>query len=118
MVAADVYGVQPNMGRGGWTWYTGSAGWMYRLLLESILGLQLEGAKLHLRPCLPPHWSGFSLSYRYLQTRYDIEVQRQPASTLCDVLTLDGQVQPGTSFALVNDQQVHRVVLSLAVTTE
>jgi cyclic beta-1,2-glucan synthetase len=64
VVAADVYGVEPHVGRGGWTWYTGSSGWMYRVALESVLGVRLEhGQKLVVRPCIPDDWPGFTLSW-------------------------------------------------------
>ena len=76
VMAADVYAAAPHTGRGGWTWYTGSAGWMYRLALESILGLRLEGDTLRLAPCLPAHWPGFKLRYRYGETLYHIAVVR------------------------------------------
>ena len=65
VVAADVYALSPHTGRGGWTWYTGSAGWMYRLIVESLLGLRLEVDTLHITPCLPASWKGFTLHYRY-----------------------------------------------------
>lgn len=68
VVMADVYAVPPHTGRGGWTWYTGAAGWMYRLIVESFLGLRLEGDKLHVAPCLPADWEGFTVHYRYRET--------------------------------------------------
>ncbi len=74
VVAADVYALAPHAGRGGWTWYTGSAGWMYRLIVESILGLSVEGTRLRLRPCLAPEWSGYSIVYRFGDTPYRIRV--------------------------------------------
>jgi len=65
VVAADVYGVAPHVGRGGWTWYTGSSGWMYRVALESVLGVTLErGDTLVVKPCIPDAWPGFSLTWR------------------------------------------------------
>ncbi|WP_166267517.1 GH36-type glycosyl hydrolase domain-containing protein [Marinobacter caseinilyticus] len=64
-VAADIYGAAPHIGRGGWTWYTGSAGWMYRLILEGVLGIKRHGEMLEVNPCLPPEWPGCSLLYRY-----------------------------------------------------
>ena len=76
VMAADVYAAAPHTGRGGWTWYTGSAGWMYRLAVESLLGLEREGDKLRLAPCLPAHWPGFKLRYRYGETLYHITVVR------------------------------------------
>ena len=76
VMAADVYAAAPHTGRGGWTWYTGSAGWMYRLALESLLGVKREGDKLRLAPCLPASWPGFKLRYRYGDTIYHIAVVR------------------------------------------
>jgi hypothetical protein len=76
VVAADVYAVPPHEGRGGWTWYTGSASWMYRLMTESLLGLRRQDATLVFTPCLPREWSGFSLQYRWGLTVYEIEVQQ------------------------------------------
>jgi cyclic beta-1,2-glucan synthetase len=75
IVAADVYSEAPHVGRGGWTWYTGSAGWMYRAGVESILGLRLRGAFLLLAPCIPKHWPRFKIVFRYGSTRYEIEVE-------------------------------------------
>ena len=78
VISADVYGVAPHGGRGGWSWYTGSAGWMYRFIVESLLGLRLEtqpgGARLTISPCLPAEWSGYTLQYRYGDTPYLIEI--------------------------------------------
>jgi cellobiose phosphorylase len=78
VVAADVYSVAPHTGRGGWSWYTGSAGWMYRLVVESLLGLRLQtteaGARLLFTPCLPADWPGYALKYRYRETTYAIDV--------------------------------------------
>jgi cyclic beta-1,2-glucan synthetase len=75
VVAADIYSEPPHVGRGGWTWYTGSAGWMYRAGVESILGLRRQGAFLLLDPCIPKHWPGFEITYRHGATRYDIAVE-------------------------------------------
>ena len=65
VVCADVYGAPPHTGRGGWTWYTGSASWLYRVAIETILGFQLRGGTLRIEPCIPPSWPGFELSYRH-----------------------------------------------------
>jgi len=65
VVAADVYAATPHTGRGGWTWYTGSAGWMYRLLIETLLGVNLEGDQLWLTPRLPKSWTAYKIHYRY-----------------------------------------------------
>src|SRR6185295_6190215 len=64
-VAGDVYGEPPHRGRGGWSWYTGAAGWLYRVGLESILGFQLQGNRLRIEPCVASHWPGFQITYRY-----------------------------------------------------
>ena len=76
VVAADVYALKPHTGRGGWTWYTGSAGWMYRLIVESLLGLRLEADKLYVAPCIPADWKAFKMSYRYRETVYRIAVSQ------------------------------------------
>jgi cyclic beta-1,2-glucan synthetase len=91
VIAADVYGVAPHLGRGGWTWYTGSAGWMFRVALESILGLTVrDGKRLELRPCVPDAWPGFTLRYRLpgTETSYRIVVRR--GSGAQTVALLDG----------------------------
>jgi cyclic beta-1,2-glucan synthetase len=74
VAAADVYSVAPHAGRGGWTWYTGSAGWLYRAGIEAILGLRLEGDTLVLNPCVPTGWKGFDLKLRHKGADYEIEV--------------------------------------------
>ncbi len=81
VVAADVYAVSPHIGRGGWTWYTGSAGWMYRLIMESLLGLRLEVDKLRFEPCLPADWEIFKMHYRYRETIYHITVRQSKAKS-------------------------------------
>jgi cellobiose phosphorylase len=117
VMAADVYGVAPHIGRGGWSWYTGSAGWMYRLVIESLLGLRLsttaEGARLHLAPCLPAGWRGFTIDYRYRETPYRIEVTQGDAQDVAAGVTVDGVAQPAGSVPLVNDSRAHRVTLHL-----
>ena len=105
VVAADVYGVPPHTGRGGWTWYTGSSGWMYRLIVESILGLKLEIDKLSFEPCLPEEWDGFKMQYRFRATVYMIEVSLSDKNSVI----LDGQAQEGNIITLVDDQSPHNV---------
>jgi cyclic beta-1,2-glucan synthetase len=75
VACADVYAVAPHVGRGGWTWYTGAAGWLYRAGLESILGFRVQGATLVLDPCIPKAWPGFEIAYRYRSSRYEIAVE-------------------------------------------
>ena len=79
VIAADVYAVAPHTGRGGWSWYTGSAGWMYRLIVESLLGVTLEGQRLRFAPCLPADWIAFTMHYRHGETTYDIAIRQAPA---------------------------------------
>lgn len=112
VVSADVYWVAPHTGRGGWSWYTGSAGWLLRFALESLLGLRRTANRLTFEPCLPPHWPSFELVYRQGTTSWRIEVtlhdNPRPAA-----LTLDGVLQSCTSIALVEDGKEHEVQLAL-----
>ncbi|MEO8064033.1 MAG: glucoamylase family protein [Pseudomonadota bacterium] len=114
VVAADVYSEAPHAGRGGWTWYTGSAGWLYRAGLESILGFKLRENQLTLAPCIPTNWPGFSITYRHRGSVYEISVERQPAPGATAQLTVDGQVQkPGRNVVdLVDDGGTHSVHLT------
>jgi cyclic beta-1,2-glucan synthetase len=118
VVAADVYALAPHTGRGGWTWYTGSAGWMYRLVVESLLGITLEGDRLRFAPCLPPEWNEVALRYRYRETYYDIVVQRTEAvgddAVDATGVSVDGLMQPGPCAVLVDDREPHRVDVHLA----
>jgi cellobiose phosphorylase len=113
VVAADVYALSPHTGRGGWTWYTGSAGWMYRLIVESLLGLRLEVDRLRFTPCLPADWPGFTMHYRYRETVYHIAVQRPPAENYETSVTVDGVDQPDNTIPLVDDHQEHYVEVSI-----
>jgi cyclic beta-1,2-glucan synthetase len=109
VVAADVYAVPPHTGRGGWTWYTGSAGWMYRLILESLLGLRLEGTSLHFEPCTPADWVEFKVHYRFRETVYHIAVSRNPSEITDASVTVDGVMQQGMKIPLVDDSREHAV---------
>jgi cyclic beta-1,2-glucan synthetase len=111
VLAADVYGVAPHTGRGGWTWYTGSAGWMHRLLTESLLGLHREGGMLRLRPCIPAEWPEYSLQYRHGDSIYMIRVRQTDARDAGDAgrLQLDGVEQDGLRFRLTDDRAIHHV---------
>jgi cyclic beta-1,2-glucan synthetase len=75
VVAADIYGMPPHVGRGGWTWYTGSAGWMFRVSLEGLLGFKLQGSTLVLDPCVPKAWPGFEIRFRHGAGVYEIAVE-------------------------------------------
>ena len=109
VVAADVYAVPPHTGRGGWTWYTGSAGWMYRLIVESLLGLRLEGTSLRVKPCVPAEWSEYKVHYRYQETVYHISVLQDPANASEESITLDGVVLQDMVIPLAGDSREHFV---------
>ena len=113
VVAADVYAVSPHVGRGGWTWYTGSAGWMYRLILESLLGLKLEVNKLTIEPCIPMEWKAFNIHYRYRETIYHIKVVRLPPGNDKNIVTVDGTKQENQTIELINDTQEHQVEVQI-----
>jgi cyclic beta-1,2-glucan synthetase len=111
VVAADVYALPPHTGRGGWTWYTGSAGWMYRLIVESLLGLTLEVDTLRFAPCLPSDWKGFKVYYRYRETVHEIDVRQEPGGEgrTTVTVTVDGVEQREGTIPLVDDRRNHLV---------
>lgn len=115
VVAADIYGVVPHTGRGGWTWYTGSAAWMYRLGIERILGLRRVAGGLLIEPCLPPGWPGYEASYRYGATTYAIRVSKclAPGEGGVETMTVDGREVQGRFVALHDDGAFHRVTITL-----
>jgi len=115
VVAADVYALSPHNGRGGWTWYTGSAGWMYRLIVESLLGLKLEVDKLRVVPCLPADWKGFTLHYRYRETVYHITVLQTRAGNGETSMSVDGVEQQDKAIHLVDDRREHLVEVHVSV---
>jgi cyclic beta-1,2-glucan synthetase len=111
VVAADVYSEPPHVGRGGWTWYTGSAGWMYRAGLESILGFRLRGARLVIDPCIPRAWPGFQIVFRYRSARYDIAVENpRGVSRGVSSVNVDGvSLASDGGVTLVDDAKTHRI---------
>jgi cyclic beta-1,2-glucan synthetase len=112
VAAADVYSVAPHVGRGGWTWYTGSAGWLYRAGIEAILGFQLQGAYLRLAPCIPREWPRFEIVFKYRSARYEIAVENPTGvSSGVDYAELDGKMLPGgpTRVPLMDDSRAHQV---------
>ncbi|MGD2056168.1 MAG: glucoamylase family protein, partial [Gammaproteobacteria bacterium] len=124
VMCADIYAAPPHTGRGGWTWYTGAAGWMYRLIVETLLGLQLEVDQLRIAPCIPAHWESYKIHYRYRETVYHIAVQRvaeKPEQVIR--VTLDGAVVTGAGvdgtgrpqglIPLVDDHREHQVEVEL-----
>jgi cellobiose phosphorylase len=114
VVAADVYAVPPHTGRGGWTWYTGSAGWMYRLIVESLLGLRLEVDKLYVQPCIPDDWDGFTVHYRYRETIYHIKIVQKHGEFKTMTVNVDGVVQQNKFIRLVDDHVGHVVEVIIA----
>jgi cyclic beta-1,2-glucan synthetase len=115
VVAADVYAVRPHTGRGGWTWYTGSASWMYRAGLESILGFKLRGDKLRLDPCIPTAWREYEIDYRHKTSNYHIKIEN-PAGISRGVgsIEVDGIAQDTADINLKDDGQRHQVRIVLA----
>jgi len=109
VVAADVYALSPHIGRGGWTWYTGSAGWMYGLILESLLGLRLKGNQLRFAPCLPANWTEFKVHYRFRETVYHITVSQTGSANEGMSVTVDGLERDDKAIPLVDDRQEHSV---------
>jgi cyclic beta-1,2-glucan synthetase len=116
VVCADIYSVPPHVGHGGWTWYTGSAGWMYRAGLESILGFVVAGNTLRLDPCIPQAWRDFEIVYRHKTARYEIQVEN-PAGVCRGIarLELDGQAlsDGSTDVPLIDDCVTHHVRVTL-----
>ncbi|TDI29634.1 MAG: hypothetical protein E2P03_09965 [Acidobacteria bacterium] len=111
VVAADIYSQPPHVGRGGWTWYTGASGWLYRAGLESILGFRKEGSTLNMDPCIPRHWKGYGITYQHGETVYRITVEN-PRSVCRGVssITLDGVLLPaGTGIPLERSGGEHHV---------
>jgi cellobiose phosphorylase len=113
VVAADVYAVSPHSGRGGWTWYTGSAGLLYRLIIESLLGLRREVNKLYIEPCIPPDWTTYNVHYRYNETMYNITIMLSNETNGPTGITIDGSMLPERFLTLVNDRKEHLVIWSI-----
>ena len=115
VAAGDVYAEPTHIGRGGWTWYTGSAGWMYRAAVESILGFYLEGDVLKIEPCIPRFWREYEIKYRHGKTIYNIKVEN-PLSVCRGVseVWLDGELLPENEIRLANDETEHQIKIVLA----
>jgi cyclic beta-1,2-glucan synthetase len=115
VVAGDIYAEPPHVGRGGWTWYTGSAGWLYRAGMEWILGFRVRGMTLSIDPCIPRNWPRYSMKFRYHSSLYNIQVENPSNVTRGVALTeVDGKIVPGSAnISLVDDGASHviRVVL-------
>jgi cyclic beta-1,2-glucan synthetase len=110
VICADLYSAPAHVGRGGWTWYTGSAGWMYRTGIEGILGINVRGDTLSVKPCMPKTWGGFEFTLKFKASRYRVEVENRRGSNKDAVqCTLDGQqLAPGvTDIKLIDDGRYH-----------
>ncbi len=113
VVAADVYAVSPHVGRGGWTWYTGSAGLLYRLITESLLGIRLESDKLFIEPCIPAEWNEFSIHYRYRDTIYQLSVTSESNVARDISINVDGNELQDQCIHLINDLKNHKVIVKI-----
>ncbi len=114
VVVADIYGHPPHDGRGGWTWYTGSAGWLYRVMLESILGFRPRGDRLRIEPCIPKAWKSFTIMYRHRSATYRISVEN-PRGVERGIVEVhvDGRKQDDSEIALLDDGRTHEVRIVL-----
>jgi cellobiose phosphorylase len=108
-VAADVYAVSPHAGRGGWTWYTGAAGWLYRVGLENIAGFSRKGDRLYIDPCIPVSWKSFKIIHRYKSAVFYIEIRNPDGvSRGVSLVTVDGQTSRDGCIRLSPDGE-HKV---------
>jgi cyclic beta-1,2-glucan synthetase len=116
VAAADVYACPPHVGRGGWTWYTGSAGWMQRVGIENILGIRIAGRALHVNPCIPKTWKTFAASLRYRSARYEIVVDN-PCGVAHGIARaeIDGVIvtERPLRFPVLDDGRAHSVNVTL-----
>ncbi|HTB51809.1 MAG TPA: glucoamylase family protein [Ferruginibacter sp.] len=113
VIAADVYAQPLHKGRGGWTWYTGSAGWMYQMIIESFLGLKREGNMLHFNPCIPADWDSVKIDYNYLETVYHIELIQTKNSDRTITISINGVAQNMNTIKLVNDSEAHQIQIRM-----
>lgn len=122
VMAADVYSVSPHSGRGGWTWYTGSAGWMYRLITESLLGISVNGNVLRIAPCVPGDWESYKIHYRHYETMYHINVLLSSSENANDPVgmrvMIDGVEQDDAAIRLVNDRVGHVAEIRITQKTQ
>ena len=115
VVSGDIYSEPPHVGRGGWTWYTGSAGWMYRAGVEWILGFRLRGTTLFMDPCIPRAWPGYEISFRYHSARYEVKVEN-PGGVSRGVVSVevdDKPVRGGAAIILKDDGAAHQIRIVL-----
>ena len=115
VLAADVYANPQHVGRGGWTWYTGAAGWMLRFVLESLLGIQRKGKILTFTPLFPEGWAQYRVHYRFEETLHHITVENRGGRAATRV-TVDGAPQRTTALELLSDGKEHEVVVECGPT--
>ena len=114
VMAADVYYNKVQKGRGGWSFYTGSAGWMYQVGLEWILGFKKQGDKLHIEPCIKTDWEEFSIEYNYKNTTYNISVKKHENNNSKDkIIFVDGVKIEDNCIDLVDDKKTHEVLVTI-----
>jgi cyclic beta-1,2-glucan synthetase len=119
VVSADISAAKGRVGQSGWTWYTGSAAWMYRIWIEEVLGLQVRGDRLTVDPSIPPEWPGFEMSYRHGAAVYEITVRRDPghatigSAMIRPVIELDGKAVTGGFIQLDDKGGTHHVTVSI-----
>ncbi|MDZ7830112.1 MAG: glucoamylase family protein, partial [Desulfobacterales bacterium] len=114
VIAADVYSMPPHTGQGGWTWYTGSGSWMYRLGLEAILGFRRQGNVLRISPCIPGAWPGFAITYRHGASIYHIQVRNpKGVNSGIEQILLEGEVLAGTDIPLLDEKRRYEVVVHM-----
>jgi cellobiose phosphorylase len=115
VIAADVYAEPLHKGRGGWTWYTGSAGWMYQLITDSFIGLKREGDTLRFTPCIPEEWKNFEVNYRFQDTIYHIQFDQLASEEKNMKIFLDETIQENNIISLINDGKTHEVKIELFI---
>ncbi|MFL9484069.1 GH36-type glycosyl hydrolase domain-containing protein [Chitinophagaceae bacterium LWZ2-11] len=113
VIAADVYAESLHVGRGGWTWYTGSAGWMYQLIIEWVIGLKRKGNTLYFEPCIPAQWENLTIQYRYMETVYNITMIQGVINSNNVKVFINGQEQADKIVILVDDKETHEIKVTL-----
>ena len=114
VIVADLYTNESHLGRGGWTLYTGSASWMYRVGLEAILGFHKRGDKLHIEPVIPQAWKEYTIHYQFASSSYEITVRNPDGvSRVKSTVTADGKAIADGGIPLVDDGAMHEVVVTL-----
>lgn len=115
VVAADIYAVEPHVGRGGWSWYTGSASWFYRAGLESLLGVQIFYDHIRFRPCIPAEWKSFDVKYRHKKTTYQIRVENVSKASIGKVEVLEGgrMISSEGLLPLIDDGETHAIIVRI-----